>query len=60
MVGLHFTALLTLLCSLHNYVVFVGGGPGQGSFSQFFHTAAGLPVTAVDFLLQFLAILRSH
>ena len=38
-------------------MVFVGGGPGSGRFARFFHTASGLPVTAVDFLLLFPASL---
>ena len=57
MVSCHFTALLALLGGLLHDVFFVAGGPGSGRFSQFFHTASGLPVTAVDFLLQFLAFL---
>ena len=37
-------------------MVFVGGGPGSGRLSQFFRTASGLPVTAVDFFPRFLTL----
>ena len=58
MVSCHTTALLALLCVLLNYVVLVVGGPVRGKFSQFFHTAAGLSVTAVTlfFVCGFLAL----
>ena len=57
MVGLHFGALLALLCGLLHYVVFVAGGPGLNGFARFFHTASGLLVTAVNFFLLFPASL---
>lgn len=50
-------SVTALTSSLLHYGVYVGRGPEIDGLAQFFHTASGLPVTAVDFLLLFLAFL---